>query len=214
MPQHPSQSSTEPNDRPAEPVRCEECGRTYDASLFRYGRTIDCACGRRVGATASPRDCGAGADMRFIVDAMLGRLARWLRILGFDAAYEPDIDDADLARRAVDEGRIVLTRDRLFPDQWRIGDVHLISTERPMMQLRETAETFGLARHVRLFTRCSRCNAPLVEAKTDDAAGRGTPRILERKPRLTRCPRCDRFYWHGTHAERMQRMLDRALGDA
>jgi uncharacterized protein with PIN domain len=147
-----------------------------------------------------------------MVDAMLGRLARWLRMLGFDAAYEPDVDDESLVRRAVEERRIILTRDRLLAKEWRVGDLHVMASERPMEQLREIAQRFALAQHVRPFTRCSRCNVALREATGEQAAGDVPLRVLERDLPLRRCPDCGRFYWMGSHVKRMQRMMQRALG--
>ena len=193
-------------------IVCPGCGREYSEALFRFGRTINCACGRRVGSARDPRICGAGAETRFIADAMLGRLARWLRILGFDTAYEAHIADASLVRRAVEENRIILTRDLRLPEQWRVSGIHIVAAERPMAQLQEIVSAFDLAEHVRLFTRCNRCNTPLVRATDEEAAGNVPPAVLADRQAVERCPGCARFYWSGSHVQRMQRMLNRALG--
>jgi uncharacterized protein with PIN domain len=142
---------------------------------------------------------------------MLGRLARWLRILGFDTAYEAHIADADIVRRAIGEGRVILSRDRRLPDQWRVTGVYLVESERPSEQLREVVCRFDLGRHVRVFTRCSRCNTPLQPASADDARSHVPARILEAGQRLTHCCVCRRFYWSGSHVERMRRIVDRVL---
>jgi uncharacterized protein with PIN domain len=196
-------------------VSCANCGRVYPGGLFEYGRTIHCACGARVGAENLSRPthgkAGEKSEIRFFADAMLGRLARWLRILGYDTAYEEDIEDADLVRRAVDEARIILTRDRLMPEQWRVEGIHLVKAEEPMAQLREVADAFGLAAEARLFTRCSQCNTVVSETSQEEAAGHVPDDVLQAVNSFKHCPGCDRFYWEGSHVKRMRRMLDRAL---
>lgn len=196
-------------------VPCPGCGREYDPALFAFGRTIHCTCGTRVGIEArAPVQAVAGDEPRFLVDAMLGRLARWLRLLGFDAAYDADIADAELARRAFEEGRVVLTRDRALPDEWRLPRVLVLRSEKPGEQLRELARTFPLRRAARLFSRCSRCNAPLETVAAEAVAAQVPQRVLARRPPLQRCPACGRIYWHGSHVERIRRALDRIWSDS
>ena len=192
-------------------VPCPGCGREYDVALFSFGRTIHCTCGARVGVAPRVRSHAAPGEERFIADAMLGRLARWLRILGFDTAYEPHIADAVLVRRALTEERVALTRDRALPQEWRVPRLYLVRAETTHAQLREVVSNFGLARGVRLFTRCSHCNVPLVAASREEVDGRVPPRVAATQCRFHRCPGCERVYWRGSHAERMQRVVDRIL---
>jgi uncharacterized protein with PIN domain len=179
-------------------------------ALFPFGRTIHCTCGSRVGLEPRVRQIASG-DRRFMADAMLGRLARWLRILGFDTAWEAHIADGELVRRALEEDRVILTRDRALPAEWRVSDVYVVEQEDPITQLREVAEAFQLAQHTRLFTRCSRCNTPLVPASREQASGSVPPRILDAVTRLLRCPGCERFYWSGSHTRRMRRVAEEVL---
>jgi uncharacterized protein with PIN domain len=191
-------------------VPCPGCGREYDVTLFEFGRTIWCTCGSRVGLGPRVRRRGGGAR-RFIADAMLGSLARWLRLLGFDCAWEPDIADARLVRRALDEGRVVLSRDRRLPEEWRIAGIHLVAAEKVRDQLAEVVRAFGLAPEIRLLSRCSRCNTPLVRATADEVTGRVHARVLERHQLFSACPQCSRVYWEGTHSERIRRFVDTLL---
>ncbi len=203
-------------------IRCPGCGRHYDLTLFAFGRTIHCTCGQRVGAEPPPRP-SAGADHRFIADAMLGRLARWLRILGFDTAYKAHISDADLVRRAARESRVILSRDRLLLQEWspRLTArgtpsqnhiaLYLVEADRPLEQLREVAGHFQLGAAVRMFTRCSRCNVLLLPATRDEARQQVPPRILNTEEPLTRCPLCQRFYWSGSHVQRVLRIVRQSL---
>ena len=191
-------------------IRCPGCGRHYDLTLFAFGRTIHCTCGQRVGAEPPPRP-SAGADHRFIADAMLGRLARWLRILGFDTAYKAHISDADLVRRAARESRVILSRDRLLPQECRVSGIFLVEADRPLEQLREVAGHFQLGAAVRMFTRCSRCNVLLLPATRDEARQQVPPRILNTEEHLTHCPLCQRFYWSGSHVQRVLRIVRQSL---
>jgi len=147
-----------------------------------------------------------------MADAMLGRLARWLRILGYDTAWEENISDEALVRRALDEERIILTRDRSLGSEWRVSDIRLVQAEEPIAQLVEVAAAFDLGTRSRPFTRCSRCNTELVAADRDTARGRVPPRILERFARFQRCPGCERIYWDGSHTDRMRRVLAQVAG--
>jgi uncharacterized protein with PIN domain len=191
-------------------VPCPGCGREYDVTLFEFGRTIWCACGRRVGLTRREHR-RPGAERRFVADAMLGRLARWLRLLGFDCAWEADVADEALVRRAVDEGRTVLSRDRALPEEWRIAGIHLVRAEKVREQLAEVLDAFDLAPEIELLSRCSECNAPLRPATEREVARRVPPRVLERHDVFSACPECGRVYWEGTHTDRIRRFVDELL---
>ncbi len=195
-------------------VPCSGCGREYDITLFEFGRTIWCTCGSRVGIERRARPSGRSPRHRFVADAMLGRLARWLRLLGFDCAYDADVADADLVRRGVQEGRIVLSRDRALPQEWWVSGIHLIRAEDVRSQLAELLEHFPLAPEIRLFSRCAECNRTLRSATPGDVAGRVPQRILESQEAFAECPGCGRVYWEGSHTDRIRRLVDALLEDA
>jgi uncharacterized protein with PIN domain len=151
---------------------------------------------------------------RFLVDAMLGRLARWLRYLGYDTVYDAENPDDVLARRALAEGRVLLTRDRGLLERWRPPDAVLVQGDRPAHQLRQVVRELGLGWREPRGARCTLCNEPLKPDEADEAAGRVPPYVHRRHAgSFTRCPKCGRFYWPGTHAERMERLLADLLGD-
>lgn len=148
---------------------------------------------------------------RLLADAMLGALARWLRVLGVDTEYDPALDDPELVERALAEERTLLTRDRRLVERRALAGRHLlVDSEVVDEQLRQVVEALGLAPAASdLFTRCLRCNAPL-EAADPEAARRHVPPFVARtQERFRRCHECGRHYWRGTHARRMRRRLAR-----
>jgi len=195
-------------------VPCPGCGRSYEVALFQFGRTIDCRCGGRVGLEPRVRELAPGWRPRFLLDAMLGRLARWLRILGYDAAWEEHISDEALVRRGLEEERIILTRDRRLQTQWSVSGIRQVQAEAPMAQLAEVVAAFDLLPGARPLSRCSRCNSELQEASAREARGRVPEAILRRFDRFRRCPSCARIYWEGSHAARIRGVLTRCAGDA
>ncbi len=192
---------------------CPGCGRPYDPARFAGGRTLHCACGARV---APPEPTGGPpprAPLRLAADAMLGRLARWLRTLGIDTHFDPEVDDAELVRRAAEEGRIVLTRDRRLLEDWRVRG-YRVRSEEPLEQLAEVVSALGLPRPTELFTRCRVCNAELAPAAAEDIADRLPPAVRRLSHSFRRCPGCDRIYWEGSHTARMRETLARVLEEA
>lgn len=193
-------------------IVCPRCGREYDVTLFQFGRTIDCACGARVGLEKKlPLEARSGRRddrVRFAADAMLGGLARWLRILGYDVAHDASIDDAALVRSAVEEGRRILTRDRRLPQEWRVEGIVVVEAEKPLAQLEETVERLDLAPdESRAFTRCPRCNHPLEPAGPEEVRSEVPEAVFREQDEFRRCTGCGRVYWEGSHVRRMRRRL-------
>lgn len=193
-------------------IQCPNCGREYDVTLFQFGHTIHCTCGARVGLEKRIGLDLAQAEPRFMVDAMLGALARWLRVLGCDAAYDPAIADEELVRRSLEEGRHILTRDRLIPEEWRVSSCTVLSSDDPEAQLREVAEKFALDADSGLFSRCTVCNARLEAVPPARVRDRVPSRVLELHDAFWWCPQCDRVYWEGSHTRRMRERVKKTLG--
>jgi hypothetical protein len=183
-------------------VTCPRCGWQYDVTLFQFGRTINCACGERVGLE-NRIVLPESAELRFFADVMMHRLVRWLRMLGFDTAWEDAIKDADLVRRAIVEERQILTLDRRLPHEWRVGNVLLLSNDDPLEQLKEVISRFGIKRPERFFTRCLVCNSPLRPATAEQVTGHVPENIRLRHDDFRYCPNCRKVYWAGSHTDRM-----------
>jgi uncharacterized protein with PIN domain len=154
--------------------------------------------------------------VKFLCDAMLGGLAKWLRAAGYDTYYAregTDISDGSLVRRAFQEGRILLTSDRGFLERKLVRDEEvslLVVPHLPLEdQLRLVAESFDLAR---LPSRCMECNGELERARSSAVAGLVPPGVIEVHQSFFRCGGCGRVFWHGSHWKRIVSRLGRVFG--
>ncbi|HWR97652.1 MAG TPA: Mut7-C RNAse domain-containing protein [Candidatus Methanoperedens sp.] len=150
---------------------------------------------------------------RFVCDVMLGRLARWLRALGHDTAYDPAADDRALLRRAAAERRILVTRDTRIVAANGVRLVLLRANDTPG-QLRELVAVLGIARHPGLLTRCIVCNARLRPATAAEVEARAPDHVRSSQRAFRTCPGCGRVYWPGTHRRRLLAALEASLPGA
>lgn len=150
-------------------------------------------------------------DPRFVLDAHLGRLAAYLRMLGFDALYRKDFTDHELAAVSAAQRRILLTRDAGLLKHRVVTHGYWLRATDPREQLREVVRRFDLAGRVAPFTRCMRCNTPLEEAPEEAVATTVPPVARSRCREFRRCPSCARLYWPGSHYRRMRSFMQ-ALG--
>ncbi len=153
---------------------------------------------------------GQGEAPRFLADAMLGRLARWLRILGYDVEYSPSEDD-DLLLQARREGRILLTRDTRLLRRQQLPPYLFIQSDHVMEQLRQVVGTLHLDPAAPPSRRCIRCNAVLEPQSKDEVLGLVPEFVWSHHEAFWRCPRCRRIFWAGTHRQRMEEAI-KALG--
>ena len=148
-------------------------------------------------------------EKRFVVDHMLGRVARWLRLLGFDTRYER-LDHPDQLERFRGEGFVVITRNRRWCTQSHV--LAPLSND-PMEQLAEIiARVPILPSEIKPFLRCILCNSRLEPLPRDLALGRVPDYVYETNARFSQCPDCHRVYWPGSHPRRMSERLHRLLG--
>jgi uncharacterized protein with PIN domain len=169
----------------------------------------------------APRENGEAP--RFLADAMLGRLARWLRILGFDAEYFPGEDD-DLLRKARLEGRVLLSRDTHLIQRCAVESrpgpgpgagllsAHLfIQSDHVMEQLRQVVAALGLDLATPRPHRCTCCNMVLQSRDKGEVLGLVPEFVWSQHQSFWACPGCRRIYWPGTHWRRMEETI-RGLG--
>ncbi len=152
-------------------------------------------------------------EPRFILDVHLGALARLLRLMGFDAVYENDLDDPKIVARSLNEHRIILTRDRGLLKRGEVTHGYWVRSTEPIVQAREVVARFDLARQVRPFTRCLVCSGILREVDPESVAGAVPPRVADAHDRFWRCDRCGKRYWRGSHTRRLRAKLEAVLGE-
>ena len=145
--------------------------------------------------------------MKIIADEMLGRLAKWLRICGYDTSYFRHIRDSELLRISVAEKRLLLTRDTLLIRRRGLKNFLFISYDEPFEQIKQVIREFDIPYPSEPFTRCIMCNN-LLEAYTRKEACRDVPEyVCKTQEVFGRCPGCHKIYWKGTHYERMGKIL-------
>jgi len=148
----------------------------------------------------------------FVIDVHLRRLARFLRLLGFDALHSNDFDDEELVEISASEGRILLTRDRQLLKHGRVTHGYWIRSTDPVEQAREVVRRFDLADGVRPFSRCPACNGNLSAVEKAAVAAEIPPKTARWIDEYVRCDVCGKLYWHGTHFDRLEGLIERILG--
>lgn len=151
-------------------------------------------------------------EPRFILDVHLGRLARYLRMLGFDTLYDNGWDDHEIVRIARDRRRIILTCDVGLLKHGDVTHGYWIRSRISREQLREVIARFDLARKIRPFQRCLVCNGVVKPVPREEVADQLSPRTLAYYDAFHRCESCGRVYWKGSHWERMQRIIEEVTG--
>lgn len=150
---------------------------------------------------------------KFIADCHLGKLAKYLRLMGVDTLFFPHIEDDALIAMANDQNRTILTRDRSLSQRKNASVFFLDSTD-TQEQLKTLIKHYKLKEHSASFSRCIVCNTPLQVIEKE--------RIIERLPKKVQkyfdyfeyCPTCDRVYWQGDHYRHMMAYLDQVLKDS
>ncbi|MBC8392391.1 MAG: Mut7-C RNAse domain-containing protein [Deltaproteobacteria bacterium] len=152
---------------------------------------------------------GTRQDTRFTAEKTLGKLAKLLRLLGFDTLYEPDVSAGD----AIDPGetdRILLTRTKSIRDRFETGKLLFIQANDPLEQVKEVIQLLGLYRsEIQPFSRCLRCNMPIEDIDKASVRGKVPDYIWEIHHLFRICRKCDKIYWPGSHVERSEERIKR-----
>jgi uncharacterized protein with PIN domain len=141
---------------------------------------------------------------RFILDAHLGKLAKYLRMLGFDTLYRNDFGDDEIIDISLKEKRIILTRDKLLLQSRRVTHGYYVRATEKHEQLREVVQKFDLYKQFRSFTRCMTCNAVLVPKTGEEVRNLVQEDILQLYSEFYFCPNCVKVFWKGSHFKRME----------
>jgi uncharacterized protein with PIN domain len=141
--------------------------------------------------------------MKFIADVMLGKLAKRMRLLGFDVLYDRTLDDNEIIRLSLEQQRVILTRDSALAGR-PLATNHLFLTGNLVKaQLDQVLSNFHSKTVPGFLTRCSLCNEALTPITREEAKDLVPPHVYEKKESFLRCESCKRIYWVGTHVKRM-----------
>lgn len=144
----------------------------------------------------------------FILDVHLGKLARMLRMLGFDTEYRNDYHDTEIIRRSLTENRITITRDRRLLHTKTITHGYCIRSNNPKEQLREMLNRFDLYDQVKPFQRCMMCNTILEKVEKSKILYRLEPKTILYYDKFYHCPGCKKIYWKGSHYVKLKEQLE------
>ncbi len=152
-------------------------------------------------------------QIRFVADRMLGRLARMLRLLGYDTLYSPEMTTTQLREIAQSEKRVVLTRGRTEERFPGLDNVFSLKSENAPQQLREMVQQFRLDAQGSLWTRCTLCNSVIEKVEKTEVEFLVEPKVFQLYDQFFRCSGCGHIYWRGSHVERILRNLTWVLGE-
>ena len=147
-------------------------------------------------------------EPRFIADAHLGRLARYLRLCGFDTLFADSLSDRDIKEVSLKEQRIILSRDKELLSNSKNTDVCRILSDRPVDQLSEVIDKYCLRKFFKPFSRCIECNGSIEPVSGDEISDHLLPRTREFYSQFRRCRSCGKIYWEGSHYEKMKKFVD------
>jgi len=146
--------------------------------------------------------------MKFVCDDNLGRLARWLRTLGFDTVFDSEITDDQVLTVALSEKRTIITRDHRLAEKILARKLVLLSSGDALGQLKNVLQRCAVTVEAgRLFSICPLCNIKVESINKEEFAAGIPPYVCRTQDRFTRCPGCERIFWRGTHVERIKEHL-------
>ena len=146
-------------------------------------------------------------EIRFILDVHLGKLAKYLRLLGFDSLMDKDLDDKGIIERAFREKRVILSRDKLLMRSKLVVKGLLITSSKPVSQLEEVIHKFNISPSVNPFSRCTVCNMVIQPVDKEIVIGLIPPKTQKYYDEFLRCTGCGRIYWKGSHYEKMMKFI-------
>jgi len=145
---------------------------------------------------------------KFILDVHLGKLAKFLRMLGFDTLYENYYDDSEIVRIAQEQKRIILTRDVSLLKMNAVTHGYWIRSQDPVKQLQEVILRFDLFTNIRPFYRCIDCNGMVKKTPKEAILDTLEPKTKSYYDKFFRCASCGKVYWEGSHFSRMKKFIE------
>jgi len=156
-------------------------------------------------------------EIKLIADNNVGKLARWLRLIGYDTILLKQKDDAQMIKIALGQNRVVVTKDAQFMKRRLVTNgtlktVH-IEQDDPVLQVQEVVKTLSLDYHFKPFSLCLECNRALIARGKDEVRNLVPTHVFETQTQYTQCPTCQRIYWPGTHWQAMSKKLQDLQGE-
>ena len=150
-------------------------------------------------------------EVKFVVDNNVGKLARWLRLIGYDTLLFQKKNDSQMIKTALNEDRVVLTKDSQFirrrlVTSGRLKAIH-IKQDDPKIQVQEVVQALNLNYHFKPFSLCLECNQELIAREKEEVEKRVPTHVFETQTQYTECLTCHRIYWRGTHWQAMVKKL-------
>jgi len=159
---------------------------------------------------------GSINNLKFIVDGNVGKLVKWLRLMGYDTRFFNGTNDSHLVATALAEGRVILSRDTQIMKRRLIttGQLKaiLIQSDQPELQMRQVIDALDLGRQSQSFTICLECNQALEERDKNKVKDLVPPYVYQTQSQFMQCPACRRIYWRGTHWQAMNKRLEQITG--
>jgi hypothetical protein len=150
-------------------------------------------------------------ETKFIADNNVGKLARWLRLIGYDTLLLKQKDDGQMIKRALSEDRVILTKDTQFMKRRLVTNgklkTILIKQDDPRTQVQEVVKTLNLNYHFKPFSLCLECSQALIARDKEEVQNLVPDQVFKTQTQYTECPTCHRIYWQGTHWQAMVKKL-------
>jgi uncharacterized protein with PIN domain len=147
------------------------------------------------------------SDIKFIADVHLGRLAKYLRLCGFDTLYDASLDDREIIELSLADHRIILTRDKELLKNKKVNNGQRIISQKPVEQFAEVMKSFDLKDNIAPFTRCLECNGTFDDIPKEEILSNLLPRTRDYYTDFKKCTGCGKIYWEGSHYERMKKFI-------
>jgi uncharacterized protein len=146
---------------------------------------------------------------KFVSDVHLGRLTKYLRMMGLDVLYNNNFDDDEIVRISLKEKRAILTKDRGILKRSEVSHGYWVRSTKVEEQVKEILERFDLQKEIKEFSRCIECNKPLKPVKKELIISQLPPKVAQSQNKFMRCPSCKKIYWKGSHYQRMFSFIKR-----
>jgi len=156
-------------------------------------------------------------EIKFFADNNVGKLAKWLRMMGYDTLFFNGSDDSHMVAIALAEGRVILTRDTQIMRRRVVTSGQLkailIQGDKPEQQMRQVIDSLNLDCQFKPFTICLECNQPLLPRSKEQVKDLVPPYVFQTQVKYVECPTCHRIYWRGTHWQAMTEKLKKFMKD-